>query len=350
MVQHSPQMTSAVMKLLQPEGRGLEIAPYFDPFLLKGGDLEVYYTDYISTEEIRAKAAYNPGGKSAEVPAVDFVWVPGKPLAECAPSGLTFDYAAASHVMEHVPNPIGWLNEILAVLNPGGRLALFLPDRRRNVDIFRNLTSFGELVGLWITQPAVPTPHQILDFMTMSLDGTKLSGDWSNLSVATAPTFYSDSDSLSFATSAGMNGTYVDIHATVWEPEHCVKVLERVVQAGLLNVAISSPEETELEFAVVLTKLGEPASLPPPRPKGISDTSSIQNLPAGLDRLLEEMISRQLSTLVHRQEVALHDIGFAINQGHETALKLDALAQAVQRLEANSRQRRHWSPLAAWKK
>ena len=350
MVQHSPQMTSAVMKLLRPEGRGLEVAPYFDPFLLKGGDLEVYYTDYISTEEIRAKAANNPGGKSAEVPAIDFVWIPGKPLAACAPVGLTFDYAAASHVMEHVPNPIGWLNEILTLLNPGGRLALFLPDRRRNIDIFRNLTSFGELVGLWITQPAVPTPHQILDFMTMSLDATKLSGDWSNLSVATAPTFYSDTDSLSFATSAGMNGTYVDIHATVWEPEHCVKVLERVVQAGLLNVAISPPEETELEFAVVLTKLGEPARLAPSLPQGNNNTLPAQQMTEPVNSELEEMISRQLSALVHRQEVAKHDIGFAINQGHETALKLDALALAVQRLEANSRQKRHWSSLAAGKK
>ena len=240
--------------------------------------------------------------------------------------------------MEHVPNPIGWLNEILVLLNSGARLALFLPDRRRNTDVFRNLTTFGELVGLWITQPAVPSPNQILDFMTNSLDGARVSGNWSELHPDSAPRAYSDSDAFSFATSVGLSGNYVDIHATVWEPEHCVKVLERVVQAGLLNVAISAPEETELEFAVVLTKLGEPASLPTPRPKGISDTSAIQNLPAGLDRLLEEMISRRLSALVHRQEVALHDIGFAINQGHETALKLDALTEAVQRLEGAIRQ------------
>ena len=333
MVQHSPQMADAVMSLLRPEGRGLEVAPYFDPFLLKDGNYEVYYTDYISTEEIRAKAANNPGGKSAEVPAIDFVWTPGKALVDCAPAGLTFDYAVASHVMEHVPNPIGWLNDILAALNTGGRLALFLPDRRRNMDFLRSLTTFGELVGLWITQPAIPTPHQVLDFMTLALDATKCSGDWDNLTPDTATTFYSDSDALSFATSAALSGTYVDIHATVWEPEHCVKVLERVVRAGLLNVAISAPVESELEFALVLTKLGEPARNPPPLPEACRDPVAIQNSNQVLEGSLEETVSQQVAGLVHRQEVALHDIKFAIQQSHEMALKLEEVAQAVQRLE-----------------
>jgi hypothetical protein len=267
MVSHAPHVTNAVLELLRPEGLGLEIAPYFDPFLPKGDEFNIFYADYISTEEIRAKAEQNPDFHDVEVPEVDFVWTPGKALIDCFPSGMCFNYAIASHVMEHVPNPIGWVCEILSVLSIGGRLALFLPDRRRNTDYFRNLTTFAELVSWWIVQPACPTPQQIVDFMGSSLDSGKVNGDYSNPQLSQKFRAYTDVDAIQTACFVARHGNYLDLHATVWEPDQFVSVFQRIVDAGLLNVEISTPILHDLEFVIVLTKHGEPRLKAPRKPE-----------------------------------------------------------------------------------
>ena len=42
----------------------------------------------------------------------------------------TLDYVVASHVLEHVANPIAALAECYRVIRPGGILYLVVPDRR----------------------------------------------------------------------------------------------------------------------------------------------------------------------------------------------------------------------------
>jgi SAM-dependent methyltransferase len=242
-------------------GEGLEIAPYFDPFLSKS-EHNVLYTDYIDNDEIRKKADENPSLKTQAIPEIDFVWVPGRPLKECAPEGKLFDYVVASHVMEHVPNPVGWLNELLSVTKVGGKVLLFLPDRRTNSDYRRSLTSFAQLYEWWLLQPGVPTPGQIADFMGESIDA----GGW-NFLEGPPPAIkrpYSDSELVNTTIFYRRNYGYIDIHASVWEPDQCRVAFERFAASGILNVSVSNPLSDPLEFAIVLTKLGEPQIMPPP--------------------------------------------------------------------------------------
>ena len=65
---------------------------------------------------------------------VDFVLEQG-PLREIAANEAPFDYAIASHVFEHLPDPIGWLTELHSLLSPGGVIALAIPDKRYTFDI-----------------------------------------------------------------------------------------------------------------------------------------------------------------------------------------------------------------------
>ncbi len=264
MVAHSPNMSSFVLNKMQAHGFGLEIAPYFDPFLFKKDFENLFYTDYCSNSELLEKAKKNPGFVGGgSLPEIDFVWIPGAALSDCAPDGIRFDYAVASHVMEHVPNPIGWMNEVLATMVDGGRLALFLPHRRTNMDRDRNLTTFGELVGLWASQPSVPTPTQVGDFLTNSIDIDRnevLAGR-----AATAPgrCHYSDEEVVSFCTWVATTGRYLDVHCTVWEPGQFIDVIRRATEAGLMNVDVSETYDDMFEFAVILTKRGSPRLTPP---------------------------------------------------------------------------------------
>lgn len=241
----------------QTEGLGLEVAPYFNPVLLKS-ECQVHYTDYIGNDEIAAKAKENPTLNGRVPPIVDFVWTPGAPLKDCAPPGTEYDFALASHVMEHVPNPLGWLNEILSVMKTGATLRLFLPDKRTNNDVNRHETSFGELLSWWLERPSIPTPAQVADFMFNSLND--LQRDDARL--LETPRSYSDQDVLNFATFVYNERAYIDVHCTVWTPDSFIREMQPAVRLGLLNVVLVPVEQWRYEFAVDLVKLGEPAVLP----------------------------------------------------------------------------------------
>ncbi len=57
------------------------------------------------------------------------------------------DFVIASHVLEHLAEPIGFVAEIHRVLRPGGVALILLPDRHRTRDRARGPTSLGHLVA-----------------------------------------------------------------------------------------------------------------------------------------------------------------------------------------------------------
>ena len=135
--------SSIILSGCEAQRRGLEIGPYFQPVTDKSVH-DVLYVDCCDDSELQRKFRENPTAVGKELPALDVVWAPGRPLADCV-SHEPFYYAVASRVFEHVPNPLGWLQEILDVLQPGGVIALVIPDHRRTIDYFRTPTTFSQV-------------------------------------------------------------------------------------------------------------------------------------------------------------------------------------------------------------
>jgi predicted SAM-dependent methyltransferase len=259
------------------DGLGLEVAPYFNPTIRKG-QYNIYYVDYTDNETLKKKASENPGAKTIEIPEIDWVWVPRKKLRACIPDGMTFDYAIASHVVEHVPNTIGWLNEILEVMKVGAKLALAVPDRCLTMDFYRRETTLGDLIGNWIEAPSIPTVTQVMDFLSQGFDNTQGNQAVGSIPFESAPRHYSDVKALEFAIWAHNEQHYLDTHCTVWTPDSFINVMQRVVGLGLMNVEISPPIQYAAgsgEFIVQLTNKGSPRisrdSVCPPSPQKISN-------------------------------------------------------------------------------
>jgi hypothetical protein len=229
-----------VLSHLRMEKRGIEIAPYFNPVTDKSIH-DVFYVDCIDNDEIQRKAGENPGGIGKTVPLVDSVWVPGERLLSCVNNQL-FEYAIASHVFEHVPNPIGWLLEILDCLEIGATLALLIPNREHSMDYYRRVTSFGELVGWHLEKPRIPTPGQIMDFLSDSFEDTGVV-DYNKKMVpfVEAKRHYSDTQAFNYAEWTANENKYLDVHCTVWTPASFVEVFERVAKLGLLPVQLTGP-------------------------------------------------------------------------------------------------------------
>ncbi|MEJ0047477.1 MAG: methyltransferase domain-containing protein [Rhodospirillales bacterium] len=140
--------------------RGLEIGALATP-LLRPPDANIRFVDHADQATLQAEYADDPAVPTDQIVAVDAVWGE-RTLAECFP-GERFDYVIACHVIEHVPNLIGWLAEIAAVLRPNGRLILAVPDRRYTYDLLRRETTLSDLIDHHFRAARRPTPGQVFD-------------------------------------------------------------------------------------------------------------------------------------------------------------------------------------------
>jgi len=244
---------------LRIEGRGIEIAPYFNPMIDRTKH-DVFYVDCIDNDEIQRKASENPGAKGRHVPLIDAVWAPDKRLAECV-GGRRFDYAVASHVMEHVPNPLGWLGEILECVEVGGRVAIMLPRRTKSMDYYRQNTTFGQVVGWSIEKPTRPTPTQVMDFLSQAFHHRGEELEESSMPLfAAAERHYSDLDALNYANFVWEQKHYLDVHCSVWTPESFAEIFGRLLGVGLLSCKVIGPftgfpGATTAEFLAFLEKV-----------------------------------------------------------------------------------------------
>jgi hypothetical protein len=152
------------------QGIGLEVGPFYRPTLLKT-DHNIFYTDYTTASELVKKHAHLSIAQQIKenIVEVDFLWLPGCTLFESV-GKRKFDYVIASHVIEHVPNVIGWITQIFTVLRTGGILSLAVPDKRYTFDAYRSETQVHELIDLWIRNQSIPSPGQIFDMLSCSCD------------------------------------------------------------------------------------------------------------------------------------------------------------------------------------
>jgi SAM-dependent methyltransferase len=122
-------------------GDGIEVGPGSNPFPVPPG-ATIRYVDRWAPDE--ARRLY-PEVPEAEFPEPDVVIdfdVNGlDPFPTCS-----LDFVVASHVLEHLADPLGFLVDIHRVLRPGGVAIVLLPDRRRTFDSFRPPTLLSHLV------------------------------------------------------------------------------------------------------------------------------------------------------------------------------------------------------------
>ncbi len=128
---------------------------------------DIRYIDHATTEQLKIKYAVNDGHDISEIVDVSYVW-DGGGLRKAIPDAVTFDYALASHVVEHVPDVIGWLNDIGTVLKPGGLIGLAIPDKRYTFDVLRDVSTVAQLIDNHLRQIKRPVAAKYLITLPMS--------------------------------------------------------------------------------------------------------------------------------------------------------------------------------------
>jgi len=122
-------------------GQGVEIGPGHVPFPVANG-VKVRYIDRWEPEE--NSSLFPELGESPGFPEPDIV----SDLDVDRLGGLadkSQDFVIASHIIEHLANPLAMLVDIHRVLRPGGLLVLLVPDRHRTFDRYRDPTPLAHL-------------------------------------------------------------------------------------------------------------------------------------------------------------------------------------------------------------
>ena len=239
--------------------RGLEIGPLHNP-ILRRPQADVLYVDHVDTAGLRAKYGDDPQVDPARIVEVDIVWSAGTLADACG--GGRFDYVVASHVIEHVPDLIGWLAQIKSVLHPSGTVRLIVPDRRYCFDYRRETSSAADLILAARAEATAPGSRQILDFM-LNIAPLPLEQAWSGREPPRPPPQAHEYErAIAAMEHARSSGAYHDVHCWVFTPLAFARLMRQLAAYGLLGFACSRCTATapgELDFFVHLVATDDAA-------------------------------------------------------------------------------------------
>lgn len=219
-------------------GRGLEIGALMKPIVTKDmGRIE--YVDRASTEELRRWYANQGHVDPSDLVEVDHIWG-AQTLLDCVGGERRYDYVVASHVMEHVPDLLGWLQEIASVLVDGGVASLAVPDKRYTFDVLRRTSSASELVDAYVRGLRRPDPRQLFDHFIGYRDIENEAVRSGRISPAELPSQHDPRDLMETCRRTLTTGEYIDAHCWVFTPASFVEALELGSRLDVLPFEIAA--------------------------------------------------------------------------------------------------------------
>ena len=257
----APRISRVLFKL-DRRGRGLEIGPSINPVAPKREGYRVEIVDYLDRDGLVDKFVREGGGhmyglvpdlaaRIQQIEEVDYVWT-GQPLSQLIGQERCYDWIVASHVIEHLPNPMQFLRECFLLLAPQGALSLVIPDRRYCFDCVTPLTTTGDWLDAWYERRSKPTPGQVFDSVAnaVSLDG-KLA--WSRDAQGELIPMHSITSVREHFERASDSTEYVDVHCWRFIPESFRLIVKDLLDLGLIELEVRREIDTEgNEFFVQL--------------------------------------------------------------------------------------------------
>ncbi|MGN0131334.1 MAG: hypothetical protein ACI4AA_02710 [Lachnospiraceae bacterium] len=241
-----------ILRFCDVDGFGLEIGASFNPIAAKKDGYRIEVLDYLSREELISKYKDQPSTPKnieEQIEEVDYVWH-GEKYSSLVKRH--FDYIISSHLIEHIMDLIGHINDCCEILNEGGVYSLVIPDKRYGFDILRKETTVEDIIERM--GQSQYTDEMIMNYVTgVVKNGENIS--WGKL--CTENDFkpvYSEEDRKLVKEHPEMFA--LDIHASVFTPDSFRCIMEELFRRGLINMPlVYIDEDTEYgEFYAVFKK------------------------------------------------------------------------------------------------
>jgi len=237
--------------------RILELGPLTSPIAPKSDGWLTTVVDHVSREQLVEKYRNDSNVDTSRIVDIDIVWSQG-PLEAAVPRELhgTFDAFIASHVFEHIPDPIGLLHSLEQVLRPAGVVSLVIPDKRFCFDFFRPLSTAGGLLDAHARGAVRHSRKAVFDEVAYSI---RADGD-----IAFSRRHLRDIDfvhpleqakAVFDGHSSGEDAPYVDIHGWQFTPSSFALAMLELSALNAINFTVVRSFPTEgFEFYVTLRR------------------------------------------------------------------------------------------------
>jgi SAM-dependent methyltransferase len=236
--------------------RGVEIGPLDRP-VVSSTEGEIVYLDYFTAQDLRRKHSNNPNVNCNLIVDVRQI-ADGKTLSQTLDECDSFDYVVASHVIEHVPDLIGWLQEVATTLKPRGIISLAIPDKRFTFDYLRTLSTPGDAIDAYQARLRRPSVRHVFDHYVSAVLIDPVAAWRSSIDPAQLTHYHSAPVAWQLALAA-QGGEYVDAHVWVFTPDSFLALLKLFAELGLIDLDVIRFVPTApntIEFFITLQKRG----------------------------------------------------------------------------------------------
>jgi len=162
----------------------------------------------------------------------------------------------ASHVIEHVPDVIGWLDEVAQLLFDDGRLVLAIPDRRFSFDALRPATTVGQMLLAHRARDVTPSVRAVYDHYSQAVTFNPAAA-WLGLPPDPNQRIH-DLDYVLAQLARCEDGQYVDCHVWLFTPRSFIEQLQELERLDLVSFVVDEivlPRQGEFEFYVRLRRI-----------------------------------------------------------------------------------------------
>ncbi len=232
---------------LNLEGLGLEIGPSYSPLAAGHPGLNVRVMDHLDQQGLIEKYG-SLGQDTSVILPVDYVW-DGHAYIDMV-GEERFDWILASHVIEHMPDIVGFINECAEILRPGGVISLVVPDKRFTFDHLRMTSSLAGVIDAALTRRRIASAGTVVEALFhQSAQDSSISGE---------PTdFKHAADLMRYWLERPAPDHYVDVHMWAFTASSFRLLIEELWMLGLIKVRetrFAAPDG--VEFFVQLSAEG----------------------------------------------------------------------------------------------
>lgn len=244
-----------ILAHVKQNGYGLEIGPSHRPVAPKKRGYRVDIIDHACREDLINKYRSH-GVNVSNIEEVDFIWK-GQSYSELTGKRKFYDWIIASHVVEHTPDLIGFLNECDSVLNDEGVISLAVPDKRYCFDHFRPLTGLARVIDNHLHKNAIHSPGEAAEYYLNVVAKNKRIA-WNSESEGDYSLIHSAKEARSKMDTIISENKYIDLHTWCFTPSSFRLIIHDLHTLGLIPFKeVSFLPTTGCEFFVTLGRQGK---------------------------------------------------------------------------------------------
>ncbi|HEY0328995.1 MAG TPA: methyltransferase domain-containing protein [Rhodopseudomonas sp.] len=238
---------------------GLEVGPSHSPICPRSRGYKVEILDHLSQPDLKTKYAQHGVDLNA-IEAVDFVWS-GQRFKDLTRRNHEYGWVVASHVIEHTPDLISFLQGCDDILQDDGVLVLAVPDKRFCFDYLRPVTSLAAIVDAYEAKRTVHSAGTAAEYY-LNVCQIPPGKAWTKVTSSDLRIIHSVAEAKS-AMEAARNSVFIDLHSWCFTPSSFRLILHDLFTLGFIQSReVGFFDSNGGEFIIALGRKGAGPEIP----------------------------------------------------------------------------------------